>query len=98
MHIVFCIKNLKRRDHYEDLGVDGENNIIMDLREIGWEDVDWTHLAQDRDQWRTVVNTVMGLGVPLKAGNFLFSWVIISFSKTSLLHGVGWLVLGCCAV
>jgi hypothetical protein len=29
----------------------------MDLREIGWKLVDWKHLAQDRDQWRAVVNT-----------------------------------------
>jgi hypothetical protein len=29
----------------------------MDVREIGWEGVDWMHLAQDRDQWRDVVNT-----------------------------------------
>jgi hypothetical protein len=31
----------------------------MDLREIGWDDVDWIELAQDRDQWRALVNTVM---------------------------------------
>jgi hypothetical protein len=31
----------------------------MDLREIGWEGVDWIHLAQDRDQRRVLVNTVM---------------------------------------
>jgi hypothetical protein len=31
----------------------------MELREIGWEGVDWMHLAQDRDQWRALVNTVM---------------------------------------
>jgi hypothetical protein len=41
-----------------------EENIEMDLREIGWEGVDWIHLAQDRDQWRAVVNTVMNLRVP----------------------------------
>jgi hypothetical protein len=41
-----------------------ENNIRMDLREIRWEGVDWIHLAQDRDQWRAVVNTVMNLQVP----------------------------------
>jgi hypothetical protein len=41
-----------------------EDNIRMDLREIGWEDVNWIHLAQDRDQWRAVVNTVMNLRVP----------------------------------
>jgi hypothetical protein len=36
----------------------------MDLREIGWDDVDWIELAQDRDQWRALVNTVMNLPVP----------------------------------
>jgi hypothetical protein len=36
-----------------------EDNIKMDLREIGWEIVEWIHLAQDRDLWRAVVNTVM---------------------------------------
>jgi hypothetical protein len=35
------------------------DNIKMDFREIGWDDVDWIDLAQDRDQWRTLVNTVM---------------------------------------
>jgi hypothetical protein len=41
-----------------------EDNIRIDLREIGWEGVDWMHLAQDRDQWRAVVNMVMNLRVP----------------------------------
>jgi hypothetical protein len=41
-----------------------EDNIRMDLREIGWEVVDWMHLAEDRGQRRTVVNTVMKLPVP----------------------------------
>jgi hypothetical protein len=36
----------------------------MDLREIRWEGVEWMHLAQDRDQWRATVNTVMNLRVP----------------------------------
>jgi hypothetical protein len=35
----------------------------MDLREIGWGSVDWIQLAQDRDRWRTVMNTVMNLRV-----------------------------------
>jgi hypothetical protein len=33
----------------------------MDLREIGWGGMDWIDLAQDRDQWRALVNTVMKL-------------------------------------
>jgi hypothetical protein len=45
----------------------------MDLGEIGWEVVDWMHLAQDRNQWRAVVNTVMKLRVRLSTGNFLTS-------------------------
>jgi hypothetical protein len=41
-----------------------EYKIKMDFREIGWGGMDWIDLAQDRDQWRALVNTVMNLGVP----------------------------------
>jgi hypothetical protein len=41
-----------------------EDNIRMDLREIRWEVVDWIHLAQDRDQGRAPVKTVINLLVP----------------------------------
>jgi glucose dehydrogenase len=40
------------------------DNIKMVLRETGWGYVDWIDLAQDRDQWRALVNTVMNLRVP----------------------------------
>jgi hypothetical protein len=40
------------------------DSIKIDLREIGWVDMDWIDLAQDRDQWRALVNTVMNLRVP----------------------------------
>jgi hypothetical protein len=40
------------------------DNIKMELGEIGWGDVDWIGLAQDRDKWRALVNAVMNLGVP----------------------------------
>jgi hypothetical protein len=36
-----------------------ENNIKMDLREVGCGDIDWIALAQDRDRWRALVNRVM---------------------------------------
>jgi hypothetical protein len=40
------------------------DNIKMDLRDIGWEGVDWIDMAQDRDHWRALVNTVLNLRVP----------------------------------
>jgi hypothetical protein len=40
------------------------DNIKMDLREIGWGDVDCIDLAQNRDPWRALVNTVMNIQVP----------------------------------
>jgi hypothetical protein len=41
----------------------------MNLREIGWEGVDWIHLAQDREQWHALVNMVMNFPVP-------WSWLV----------------------
>jgi hypothetical protein len=40
-----------------------DDEITMDLREIGYGDVDWIQLAQDRDRWRALVNTVMNMQV-----------------------------------
>jgi hypothetical protein len=40
------------------------DNIKIDLREIGWYAMDWIDLAEDRHQWRALVNTVMNLRVP----------------------------------
>jgi hypothetical protein len=41
-----------------------EDDIKVDLREIGWGGVDWIDLAQDTDQWRAFVNTLINLRVP----------------------------------
>jgi hypothetical protein len=59
----------------------------MDVREMGWEDVDCIHVAQDREQWRALVNTVMKFWLPKKAEN-LTSRATISFSRRILLEGV----------
>jgi hypothetical protein len=40
------------------------DNIKIDLKEIEWDGMDWIELAQDRDQWRALVNTVMKVWVP----------------------------------
>jgi hypothetical protein len=37
------------------------DNIKMGLREIGWDGVNWIDMAQDRDQWRALVNTILNL-------------------------------------
>jgi hypothetical protein len=63
MRTKFWSEILKGRDHSEDGGVDGRI-IGTDLRERGWEGQDWTHLAQDRDQWRVFVNAVINVLVP----------------------------------
>jgi hypothetical protein len=40
------------------------DNIKMDVREIGWDGVDWIDMAQDKNQWRALVNTALNLRVP----------------------------------
>jgi hypothetical protein len=47
-----------------------KNNIKMDFQEVGWG-MDWIDVAQDRDRWRTVVNTGINLWVPRNVRNFV---------------------------
>jgi hypothetical protein len=58
----------------------------MDLREIGWDGVDWFDMPQDRDQWRALVNMVLNLQVPQNAGKFLSGCTIGGSSKRVQLH------------
>jgi hypothetical protein len=62
------------------------DNIKMDLREIGWDGVDWIDMAQGRDQWRALVNMILNLRVPLNAGGFLRGCIIDSSSRRAQLR------------
>jgi hypothetical protein len=62
------------------------DNIKMDLREIGWDGVDWMDMAQDSDQWTALVNTVLNLRDPLNAGKFLSSCTIVGSSRRAQLR------------
>jgi hypothetical protein len=62
------------------------DNAEMDLREIGWDGMDWIDLDQNRDQWRALVNTVMNLRVPQNAGKFLSTCTSGGFSRRAQLH------------
>jgi hypothetical protein len=43
--------NLRDRDHFEETGRRWEDNIKIDLQEVGWRGMDWIDLAEDRDRW-----------------------------------------------
>jgi hypothetical protein len=62
------------------------DNIKIYLKELGWYSMNWIYLAQDRDQWRALVNTVMNLRFPQNAIKFSSSCTIGSFSRRAQLH------------
>jgi hypothetical protein len=62
------------------------DNIKIDTRGIGWDGMDWIDLAQDRDQWRALVSTVMNLRIPQNARKFLSSCTTVGFSRGAYLR------------
>jgi hypothetical protein len=64
-----------------------DNNKIV-LREIGWGVMEWINLAQNRDQWRAFVKTVMNLRVPQISVNFLSGCTTGGFSRRAQHHEV----------
>jgi hypothetical protein len=68
------------------------DNIKMDLRELGWDGMDWIELGEDWEQKRALVNTAMNLLVPQNAGKFFNSCTIGCFSRRDQLHEVSLVV------
>jgi hypothetical protein len=64
------------------------DNIKINLREIGWSHMDRINLAQDNDQCRALVNTVMNLRVPQNIGKILSSCTTGGLSRRARLHEV----------
>jgi hypothetical protein len=65
------------------------DNIKMDLGDVGWGDVDWVGLAQDRNRWRALVNWVLNLQVPQNAGKLLSDCTTCG----AQLHTVSWFLV-----
>ena len=65
-----------------------EDNIRMDLQEVGGSCGDWMDLAQDRETWRALVGTVRNLQVPKLRGISCLAAEPVSFSRRTLIHGV----------
>jgi len=84
---IVLLGNVKERDHLEDL-MSVENNSKINPEEIEWEGLDWISIAEDRDKWWAVVNTVVNLVFHKMCGIFLTNWEKIILSKRTLLHAL----------
>jgi hypothetical protein len=65
-----------------------DDNIKVDLREVECGGIDWIDLAEDRDQWKGLVNMAMSLWASKNIAKFLNSRAAGGFSRTAQLHGV----------
>lgn len=65
-----------------------ENNNKINPEEIGWEDVYWINIAEDRDKWWALVNAVVNLVFHKMCGIFLTNWAKIILSKSTSFHAV----------
>jgi hypothetical protein len=85
MHTKFWLENLTGKDHSEDVPrCRSEDTIKLYLRETWLEGVAWIHLAQDRDRWWVLVNTVINLSVHERREIFWLAERTVSFSRSSL--------------
>jgi hypothetical protein len=64
------------------------DNIRMELGQVGWGDVDWIGLAQDRNRWRALVNSVLNIQVPRNAGKISSGLTTGGLSSSAQLHSV----------
>jgi hypothetical protein len=64
------------------------DNIRMGLVEVGWSDVDWIGLAQDRYRWRALVNSVLNFRDPYNAGKLSSVQTTRDLSGSAQLHRV----------
>lgn len=80
MHTKYQSENRKRRECSKDTGVD--KSIKIDLRDTGFEDVNWIYLGKERDWWQAIVNIIINLQVPYEVGwEFLTSLAYLSLLK-----------------
>jgi hypothetical protein len=87
MHVGYWWESQKERDHYEEHDVGGWI-ILKRILEVVGGCMDWIDLAQERDQWWALVNTVMNLRVLSISGKFLSRCTIGGFSRRAQLREV----------
>jgi hypothetical protein len=78
-------------DNNDDNNSNNNNNNNMDLTDIGYSEMDWINLAQERIPRRALVNTEKNLRVSLKIGKVLSSYAAMRYPKRTQFHGASYL-------